>query len=31
MWAVDAPLHASLVKDILEGINAKFRQLKSWA
>lgn len=29
MWAVDAPLHASLVKDILEGINAKFRQLKS--
>ncbi|MCD0498547.1 phage tail sheath protein [Achromobacter sp. MY14] len=29
MWAVDAPLHPSLVKDILEGINAKFRQLKS--
>lgn len=29
MWAVDAPLHPSLVKDILESINAKFRQLKS--
>ncbi|AZY53269.1 phage tail sheath protein [Bordetella avium] len=29
MWAVDAPLHPSLVKDILEGINAKFRQLKT--
>lgn len=29
MWAVDAPLHPSLVKDILEGINAKFRQLKA--
>jgi len=26
---VDAPLHPSLVRDILEGINAKFRQLKS--
>lgn len=29
MWAVDKPLHPSLVKDILEGINAKFRELKS--
>ncbi|MFZ2307540.1 MAG: phage tail sheath subtilisin-like domain-containing protein [Rhodoferax sp.] len=28
-WAVDKPLHPSLVKDILEGINAKFRELKS--
>jgi len=29
LWAVDKPLHASLVKDILEGINAKFRELKA--
>lgn len=29
MWGVDKPLHPSLVKDILEGINAKFRELKS--
>lgn len=29
MWAVDKPLHPSLVKDILEGINAKMRSLKS--
>ncbi|HHH3029072.1 TPA: phage tail sheath protein [Serratia marcescens] len=29
MWAVDMPLHPSLVKDILEGIKAKFRELKS--
>jgi phage tail sheath protein FI len=29
MWAVDKPMHASLVKDILEGINAKFREWKS--
>lgn len=28
-WAVDKPLHPSLVKDILEGINAKFRELKT--
>lgn len=26
-WAVDKPMHASLVKDIIEGINAK---LRSW-
>ncbi|MBA1289170.1 phage tail sheath protein [Pseudomonas japonica] len=26
-WAVDGPLHPSLVRDILEGINAKFREL----
>lgn len=29
LWAVDAPMHPSLVKDILEGVNAKFRELKS--
>ncbi|RGP54406.1 phage tail sheath protein [Pseudomonas abyssi] len=29
MWAVDKPLHPSLVKDIVEGVNAKFRQLKA--
>ncbi|NWD70765.1 phage tail sheath protein [Pseudomonas gingeri] len=29
MWAVDKPLHPSLVKDIIEGINAKFRELIS--
>lgn len=26
-WAVDKPLHASLARDIIEGINAKFREL----
>lgn len=29
MWAVDKPMHPSLVKDILEGINSKFRQWKN--
>ncbi|MBM1189187.1 MULTISPECIES: phage tail sheath protein [Pseudomonas] len=29
MWAVDKPMHASLVRDIVEGINAKFRELIS--
>ncbi|HEJ8040673.1 phage tail sheath protein [Serratia marcescens] len=29
MWAVDQPLHPSLAKDIIEGINAKFRELKN--
>lgn len=29
MWAADMPLHPSLAKDILEGIKAKFRELKS--
>ena len=29
MWAIDKPLHPSLVKDMLEGINAKFRELKA--
>jgi uncharacterized protein len=28
MWAVDKPMHPSLVRDIVEGINAKFRELK---
>ncbi|HMV53629.1 MAG TPA: phage tail sheath protein [Rhodocyclaceae bacterium] len=28
-WAVDKPMHASLVRDIVEGINAKFRELKA--
>lgn len=29
MWAVDKPMHPSLVRDILEGVNAKFRDLKA--
>lgn len=29
MWAVDKPMTPTLVKDILEGINAKFRELRS--
>ena len=29
MWTVDKPMHASLVRDIGEGINAKFRELIS--
>jgi len=29
MWAVDKPLNPSLAKDIIEGINAKFRELKA--
>lgn len=29
MWAVDKDLHPSLAKDIVEGINAKFRDLKT--
>ncbi|MBF9261007.1 phage tail sheath protein [Acinetobacter baumannii] len=29
MWAVDKPLHPSLARDIAEGINAKFRDLKT--
>lgn len=28
LWAVDLPMHPSLVKDIIEGINAKFREWK---
>lgn len=27
MWAVDKPMHPSLVRDIIEGVNAKFREL----
>lgn len=26
-WAVDKPMHPSLVRDIIEGVNAKFREL----
>lgn len=29
LWAVDKPMHASLIKDIIEGINAKFREWKA--
>ncbi|NHB91940.1 Phage tail sheath protein [Photorhabdus australis subsp. thailandensis] len=29
MWAIDKPLTASLVRDIIEGVNAKFRELRS--
>ncbi|MFY9328509.1 MAG: phage tail sheath protein [Georgfuchsia sp.] len=29
MWAVDKPLNPSLARDIIEGINAKFRELKA--
>lgn len=29
MWAIDKPLHASLPKDIIDGINAKFREMKA--
>lgn len=29
LWAMDKPMHSSLVRDILEGINAKFRELVS--
>lgn len=28
-WAVDKPMHPSLVRDILESINAKFREMKA--
>ncbi len=29
LWAVDRPLHPSLVRDVIEGINAKFREMKT--
>lgn len=29
LWAIDKPMHASLVKDIIEGVNAKFREWKA--
>jgi hypothetical protein len=28
-WAIDKPMHGSLVKDIVDGVNAKFRELKT--
>lgn len=28
MWAVDKPMHPQLVRDIIDGVNAKFRELK---
>lgn len=28
-WAIDKPMHVSLVRDILETVNAKFRELKA--
>ncbi|WP_054888418.1 phage tail sheath protein [Pseudomonas sp. NBRC 111118] len=27
LWAMDKPMHSSMVRDILEGINAKFREM----
>lgn len=29
MWAMDQPMHPSLIRDLIEGINAKFRELVS--
>lgn len=29
MWAVDKPITATLIRDIVDGINAKFRELKT--
>lgn len=29
MWAIDKPMNPTLVKDIIEGVNAKFRELKA--
>lgn len=29
LWAIDKPMHPQLIKDIIESINAKFRELKS--
>lgn len=29
MWAVDLPMHPSLIKDIIEGINRKFADLRA--
>ncbi|WP_222845170.1 phage tail sheath protein [Vreelandella nanhaiensis] len=28
LWAIDKPMHPSLARDIIEGVNAKFRELK---
>lgn len=30
MWAVDKPMHPHLVRDIIDGVNAKFRELKAY-
>lgn len=29
MWAVDKPITATLIRDIVAGINAKFREMKT--
>ncbi len=29
LWAVDGPMNPSLIRDIIDGINAKFRELRS--
>lgn len=29
LWAIDRPMHPSLVNDIVEGINAKFREMQA--
>lgn len=29
MWAIDKPVTATLIRDIIDGINAKFRELKT--
>lgn len=29
LWAIDRPMHPTLVKDMVGGINAKFREMKS--
>lgn len=29
LWAIDKPMHPQLVRDIIEGVNHKFRELKS--
>lgn len=29
MWAIDKPITATLIKDIVDGINAKFREMKT--
>lgn len=29
MWAIDKPITATLIRDIVDGINAKFRELKT--
>ncbi len=29
MWAVDKPITVTLIRDIVDGINAKFRELKT--